>query len=317
MRLSVTLFLLAALPIGSAISQQTQQIPIPPQNSSNTSVVSEGFWFSVPANGSSFDITGLRMFDVVGLGVQHVAVKRFTSSPPSGAGTLLFAALNRSSASIVPCSVAVQPGDVICVLGECSVNIGFGWLGNNSRGIGGFASNAAGNPVTLYGCSSSSLPASGTGNGVIDQGSSYLGRVEVYVRATGNLASKQRYGSGCLGLSHDATSRPVIGSSFDLVTSGIGPSVNVGATILGLTRYDPGIELTSIGLTGCFQYTSFEVVELWAPNASRMGVTPFGIPNNPVFAGVDLCSQALAIQPGANPVGAITSNGLLMHIDVN
>lgn len=278
-----------------------------------------GLWFQVPADGHSFEITGLRVPTAGSPAPQHVAVKRFAATPPSGVGTLLFSALSQTGNDILPCSVSVAPGDIICVLGERSSLVPPGlWFGNYSRGQGGFASQAAGNPITLFGCSALSMPFSGGAHvSVTDLGTSELGRVEVYVRATGRLAAKSTYGIGCLGLSHDASARPVVGTTFNLVTTNLPSQTIVGATILGLTRRDPGIDLTAIGMPGCSQYNSFEVVGLWTPTSSTVGQTPFTLPNDPAIAGVELLSQGAAYGPGINAAGAVTSNGLSMRIDIN
>src|SRR5262249_54098536 len=57
-------------------------------------------------------------------------------------------------------------------------------------------------------------------------------------------------------LALDATARPLLGSNLLLATANIPAGASLGATILGFQRIDPGLSLLSLGMPGCFQYTS-------------------------------------------------------------
>ena len=119
-----------------------------------------------------------------------------------------------------------------------------------------------------------------------------------------------------VAITHSASSRPVIGTAFTLETEDVPASGIIGATLFGLTEINPGLDLTSIGMPGCYQYVSIDASAIWVPN-SGVGSTLFSIPNVPGLAGVEIKTQGAALVPGINTLGAITSNGLKLNIDVN
>jgi hypothetical protein len=89
----------------------------------------------------------------------------------------------------------------------------------------------------------------------------------------------------------------------------------IGVMLFGGTGFDPGIDLTVIGMPGCELYATLDVmltVVLPGP------VTPFsiGIPNVPTLAGSILFSEAAALVPTANPLGLATSNGIKLTVGV-
>src|SRR5262249_62336568 len=80
---------------------------------------------------------------------QSVGVARLPFTPQQSPGTTqptqLFHASNQPSASIVPCNVFVQPGDIIGVLGACGTSTMFNSVGQQAA----FSSAVLGQPVTL------------------------------------------------------------------------------------------------------------------------------------------------------------------------
>jgi hypothetical protein len=115
-----------------------------------------------------------------------------------------------------------------------------------------------------------------------------------------------------LGLA--AATRPVSGTTCNLLTSNIPPSTPFGAVLLGLTQFDPGIDLTAIGMPGCFRYTDGAASLLFVgPGAAN--TTGIAIPNG--FAGLHVFVQSAIFNPGAGltALGAIASNGVNLGID--
>jgi hypothetical protein len=112
-----------------------------------------------------------------------------------------------------------------------------------------------------------------------------------------------------------ASARPVLGSTFQLVTTNTATAL-LGVNVLSLTRFDPGIDLTPLGMPGCRQFVGLDTVRAFLPvaGASSMSLT---LPGNPAFAGLDLFGQSAAFAPAFNAAGLITSNGLRLHLDVN
>ncbi|MCA8967383.1 MAG: hypothetical protein KDC48_21055, partial [Planctomycetes bacterium] len=118
-----------------------------------------------------------------------------------------------------------------------------------------------------------------------------------------------------LALRHDATARPVIGTNIALETTNVPANCALGATLFGLTEINPGLDLTGLGMPGCFQFVTIDASQIWFP-VQGVGSTPFSLPNNPAFAGVELKTQGVALVPGANTLGAQSSNGMKLTLDL-
>ena len=117
-------------------------------------------------------------------------------------------------------------------------------------------------------------------------------------------------------ITHNASARPVIGTTFALNTNNVPASSVIGATLFGLTQINPGLDLTSIGMPGCYQYVSIDASQVWLA-AGGVGSTNFSIPNVAGLAGVEIKTQGAALVPGINALGALTTNGMKHVIDIN
>ncbi|MCB9886363.1 MAG: hypothetical protein H6838_12785 [Planctomycetes bacterium] len=117
-------------------------------------------------------------------------------------------------------------------------------------------------------------------------------------------------------ITHSSSARPVIGTAFSLETNNVPAISVVGATLFGLTEINPGLDLTSLGMPGCHQYVSIDASQVWVP-AGGVGSTSFSIPNAPAFAGVEIKTQGVALVPGINALGALSTNGIKHFIDIN
>jgi len=141
------------------------------------------------------------------------------------------------------------------------------------------------------------------GNVLVDPGSHDFSAGPVIINA----------GGAPMALRSQPGSRPVLGTTY---TMDIDQSTNgaiVGIMLFGGTGFNPGIDLTVIGMPGCELYASLDVmltVVLPGP------VTPFpiGIPNIPALAGSLLFGEAAALVPTANPLGLATSNGIKLTV---
>ncbi len=103
-------------------------------------------------------------------------------------------------------------------------------------------------------------------------------------------------GSGCDGTSPSTpltltSTAPVIGTTWSLTETNI-PAGAFGMFFFGDTVIDPGIDLTSIGGTGCFIYTNanigFQIASL-SGSSSTLGVA---IPASSSLVGSSLVVQA-------------------------
>jgi hypothetical protein len=117
-----------------------------------------------------------------------------------------------------------------------------------------------------------------------------------------------------LPLSMQTSARPITGTTFQLVTTNVPAGAPIGATMLSFQPYNPGVDLGFLGAPGCAQY-----LNPWASVTSIITTagtfsTPLSIPSDPSYVGLILSGQSAALVPGANALGALTSNGLTMNI---
>jgi hypothetical protein len=124
------------------------------------------------------------------------------------------------------------------------------------------------------------------------------------------------YGAGCYPyapLDLSASARPVQGTTIALVTTNIPATAVLSANLLSFTRHDPGIDLTPMGMPGCFRYLDpDDTVLLSGPGTQSRSLGP--IPTGSSWLGVQIFSQSASLVPGVNAVGAITSNGTMLLI---
>lgn len=116
-------------------------------------------------------------------------------------------------------------------------------------------------------------------------------------------------------LALDASARPTLGSSFNLVTSAIPTGTPFGIQILSFVPQIPGTELTFLGMAGCFQNLGLTgaSIGLIFP-AGATATFPFAIPNNPIYINTLLYAQSATASPGFNPLGWISSNGVRLTV---
>jgi hypothetical protein len=124
-------------------------MPLPLQSAiSSSDLISRGMWFEAPRD---FRITGLRVPDTSGQGVQNIEVVLLPYPPPGSASNPLnsFTSLGRfigeNSGHIIPVSIPVEAGQIIGILGNC----GAGTMMHHSSGDGNHQSSVFGNPVRL------------------------------------------------------------------------------------------------------------------------------------------------------------------------
>jgi hypothetical protein len=101
----------------------------------------------------------------------------------------------------------------------------------------------------------------------------------------------------------------VLGNTVVFSTSLIPAGTSLGLLVFGLVPLAPGVDLTSLGMPGCFQWNNALLMRSFAVGGSTASASMF-IPNNPALAGVHLYAQSATLTPGLNAFGLITSNGL-------
>jgi len=133
--------------------------------------------------------------------------------------------------------------------------------------------------------------------------------VELWVCDEGIAATSTAFGSGCGALSLTSTA-PFLGTTVTLTTSGIPAAAILSANTLSFTKYAPPLDLTSIGMPGCFQHCGLDatVFLFGSPTATRT----LAIPSDPSWLGAEIQSQSFSLVPSINPLGAISSNGVTL-----
>jgi hypothetical protein len=106
--------------------------------------------------------------------------------------------------------------------------------------------------------------------------------------------------------------RPVIGTTFNMIVSNIDPTTVIQLMSLG-TALNPPIDLGIIGMPGCSLHHN-ALVLLTNVVAGGVFTQPFTIPNNPTFLNAQLTAQGFPFTPGFNPFGFVASNAVCMRV---
>jgi hypothetical protein len=125
-------------------------------------------------------------------------------------------------------------------------------------------------------------------------------------------ATASEFGVGCTAAAPLALAtgqRPLVNAPFSVTTGNITPTTPFGAVVLGLTVAAPPVDLTNLGMTGCFQYGDVLASLLYLPFGQGSAVTTLVVPN---LVGLSLVLQSFNYDPAAalTPLGAVSSNAL-------
>lgn len=132
------------------------------------------------------------------------------------------------------------------------------------------------------------------------------------------LAIYQVFGAGCAGSlgvpQNQLVSLPKIGQTLSANFTNL--PTNVAVHMLGFSRtvsnFGPlPVSLAPFGAPGCSGHVSADAVSLMlgVGNTANFAWT---LPNDPSFLGARFYNQALALDPSANPLGAVTSNAAMI-----
>ncbi|MBL8755472.1 MAG: PepSY domain-containing protein [Planctomycetes bacterium] len=112
-----------------------------------------------------------------------------------------------------------------------------------------------------------------------------------------------------------ASTVPSLGSNLTFTTTNFPASSLLGIQILSTTRFDPGIDLSIIGMPGCFSFAALDALYLLFPVAQQASYT-MAIPNNPVLMGFQMTGQSAAFVNGVNTAGLVASNGVAITVGI-
>lgn len=114
------------------------------------------------------------------------------------------------------------------------------------------------------------------------------------------------------GMSLDTNAMPVIGTTIQWQVGGIQAGTAWGALIRSLQQAVPPVDLTPLGMPGCFQHVvSPLVTAVFVLPAASVQVSQV-IPNSVELVGVRLVGQAAAYSPPLTPLGIVMSNALVL-----
>lgn len=112
-----------------------------------------------------------------------------------------------------------------------------------------------------------------------------------------------------------ASARPVLGTTIALSTTNAPTTALFALTIFGATQFQPGIDLTFLGMPSCSLHASLDATAP-IPMSSGSGSYSLTVPNAPGLAGFTFYTQGAAFDPSVNAFGFLTSNGLRLRLDI-
>lgn len=172
--------------------------------------------------------------------------------------------------------------------------------------------NAGGNITCVYG----SLANTGIGNGnnailgfTPGNGSTLPAPIDI------SASLPYTSGDGRIPPILKLDARPVLGTTFNIVTTNVDPTTPFSILSLGQSLTPFPINLGPIvGMTDCFLHHAFTILLTQAGPPTPDFIAPFTIPANPVFFNVQLTAQAFPFSIFANPFNLIASNGVCMRV---
>ncbi|MEY3160592.1 MAG: hypothetical protein RIT25_583 [Planctomycetota bacterium] len=101
---------------------------------------------------------------------------------------------------------------------------------------------------------------------------------------------------------------PVIGNTLTWTTSNIPATSSLSLLLVSLAQVNPGLPVP--GTPDCLQLVNLATAQNYVQIGGPTATTSLVVPNNPSLSGLPIACQAIALDPSANLLGAITSNGV-------
>lgn len=116
-----------------------------------------------------------------------------------------------------------------------------------------------------------------------------------------------------LSIAAAAGSSPAVGTVFQMRIGGVPAATALGFRVLGLTQLIAPLELSGLGMPGCYQHVTVDAVDaVQLPGDPTLLLLP--IPNDAALVGLSVFAQMTAPSAGTNPAGFVTSNGGFLGI---
>ena len=115
------------------------------------------------------------------------------------------------------------------------------------------------------------------------------------------------------GLALDTNARPVLGTTLQWQLGGIPAATGWGALMRSLTQAVPAIDMTSLGMPGCFAHVTAPEATLFLTSGTTAQL-PEVLPNTTSLMGVTLVGQAVTFNPQLTPLGLVASNAMVLTL---
>ncbi|MBL8756341.1 MAG: hypothetical protein JNK15_23810 [Planctomycetes bacterium] len=112
-----------------------------------------------------------------------------------------------------------------------------------------------------------------------------------------------------------SSARPVVGTTINLNTSNIPAGTVLGIQMMSTNLQVPPVDLTFLGMPGCFLYQALDVLFSF-PTPGSTGSFAWPVPNVPAAAGLVVRTQSATLTPGINAFGFANSNAVDLLIGV-
>lgn len=119
------------------------------------------------------------------------------------------------------------------------------------------------------------------------------------------------------GLRLAASARPILGTSLDLVATNVAPTAMLTGFVLSLGSLPSGVELSSLGMPGCFQYLDLGLATTLGISFASPALQALSFPNDAAYTGMPIHAQAVSFVAGVNFLGGVSSNGVRLQLGTN
>ncbi|HZN38022.1 MAG TPA: hypothetical protein VFD82_04420 [Planctomycetota bacterium] len=115
------------------------------------------------------------------------------------------------------------------------------------------------------------------------------------------------------GLSLDTSGAPVLGTTIQWQLGRIPTGTAWGVLMRSLTQAVPPIDLTAVGMPGCYAHVIDPVATAFLSPGTSLLIGE-SIPNNTALVGVTLVGQAVTYSPPLTPLGLVASNAMVLGL---
>ena len=105
----------------------------------------------------------------------------------------------------------------------------------------------------------------------------------------------------------------MLGTTLTATTHDLPATATLATLGIGFLRFDPGLDLSILGMRGCSQLTPADIL-LPATISGTTAQATIPVPLDPAPTALRVYLQANAVVPGANPLDLVLSDGLRLTL---